>query len=257
MNSNENQSQPAITHTVFDPQLKLLMSIRHFHKDLDNYISHVESATREVNSVYEKGISMLEQSATEENRKQWEEVMNEIRVDTNQLNQVLVIARERTENREGFDFPIHWKDFENRLKDLKNSAQSFENMGARLLEGDNKTRWESEISVFESRIEPEILKNARAARLIFEFMFKYDAEGLDRIAEIVNRNVPENTAEMDSKDLEASYLKALREFQQEFKPQNLWDVFLEILAGGVHPSPSERVMLEKWTDGEQKTREDM
>jgi len=257
MNSNENQNPSAITSTVFDPQLRTLMSIRHFHEDLENYISRVESATREMNSVYEKGISMLKQSATKENNKQWEEAINEIRVDANQLNQVLVIARDRTKNREAFDFPTQWKDFENRLKDLKNSARNFENMGAKQLDGESKKRWESDICIFESRIEPEILKNTHAANLILEFMFKYDAERLERIMEIIDRNVPENTAGMDPKDLEAGYLKAMREFQREFKPQNLWDVFLEILAGGVHPSPSERVMLEKWADGEQKTREDM
>ncbi len=257
MNTNENKSPSDITNTIFDPQLKLLMSIRHFDQDLDNYISNVESTTQKLTSNYESGTSMLEQYADSEHKKQWEELMNEIRVHSNQLNQVLKIAQDRVDEREGFEFEGHWKEFDNRLKELKESAQSFENLGAKILEGTQKDRWESDIRIFETQIEPEIKRNAQAAKLIFQFMYRYEPEGLERINNIVNQNIPENTEEIDPKDLEASYVKAFKEFQKEFKPQNLWDTFLEILAGGVHPSPSERVMLEKWSDGEQKTREDM
>jgi hypothetical protein len=47
------------------------------------------------------------------------------------------------------------------------------------------------------------------------------------------------------------YYKALVNFKKEFKEEkNLWDRFLDILAGGTHQSPSERVMLERWIEGE-------
>ena len=40
-------------------------------------------------------------------------------------------------------------------------------------------------------------------------------------------------------------------FKKEFKEEkNLWDRFLDILAGGTHQPPSERVMLERWIEGE-------
>ena len=45
--------------------------------------------------------------------------------------------------------------------------------------------------------------------------------------------------------------RALVNFKKEFKEEkNLWDRFLDILAGGTHQSPSERVMLERWIEGE-------
>ena len=48
------------------------------------------------------------------------------------------------------------------------------------------------------------------------------------------------------------YYKALVNFKNEFKKEkNLWDKFLDILAGGTHQSPSERVMMERWVDGEE------
>jgi len=37
MNANENQNPTAITNTIIDPQFKMLMTIRHFDRDLDKY----------------------------------------------------------------------------------------------------------------------------------------------------------------------------------------------------------------------------
>lgn len=257
MNANENQNPTAITNTIIDPQFKMLMTIRHFDRDLDKYKKRVEEATGNMISIYEQGELMLENSAEPDYKKQWEEQLNDVRVDANQLNQVITLANNNRNNRENFDFQQHWKNFDARLKDLKTSALKFEALGTKILSEAEKNRWESEIRNFENKSEPEILKNANKAKLIFQFMYRYTPENLERINEIVSRYVPEDTGEVNPKEMESLYVKAFREFQREFEPQNLWDSFLELLAGGVHPSPSERVMLEKWADGEQKTREDM
>lgn len=257
MNTNENQSLTNITNTIIDPQLKMLMSIHHFDRDLNRYRKETENATSEMISVYEKGILILENFAGTEFKKQWEEQFNEVLVDANQLNQVINIANDHRDEREKFDFEQHWKNFDTRLKELKESANKFEALGSRVLSGAEKSNWEAEIRVFESKTEPIIRKNAEGMKLIFGFMYKYTSENLARITEIVNRHIPENSFELNPKELESQYVKAFKEFQREFQPQNLWDSFLELLAGGVHPSPSERVMFEKWIEGEQKTREDM
>jgi len=45
----------------------------------------------------------------------------------------------------------------------------------------------------------------------------------------------------------------LKDFKKEFSEEkNLWDTFLDILAGGTHQSPSEHVMMERWIEGEKR-----
>jgi hypothetical protein len=253
MNTNQNP----ITNTIFDPQLKLLMSIHHFSEDLERYIQNVEAATRKMTEAYEKGISILKNSADNENEKNWEGLINQNRVNANQLNQILKLAQDKIRSKQKFDAALEWKEFDNREKDLKNSAHNFEHLGVKLLDEANLVRWESEVSIFDNQIEPAITKNAKAVKLIFQFMNKYSPESLERITQIVNKYVPLNPENVAPKDLETSYLKAVQEFQREFKPQNLWDAFLEILAGGVHPSPEERVSLMKQLEGEEKVKKDM
>src|SRR5690606_4921947 len=96
--------------------------------------------------------------------------------------------------------------------------------------------------------------NVKAVKLIFRFMNKYTPESLNRITQIVSKYVPQNTENISPQEMEKSYLKAIKEFQREFKPQNLWDVFMELLAGDVHPSPEERVSIMKQLDGEEKSQ---
>lgn len=40
--------------------------------------------------------------------------------------------------------------------------------------------------------------------------------------------------------------------EKHYAQINLWDTFLDILAGGVHQSPSEHVMMERWIEGEKR-----
>jgi hypothetical protein len=54
-------------------------------------------------------------------------------------------------------------------------------------------------------------------------------------------------------DYQTDYYKALINFKKEFKQEkNLWDKFLDILAGGTHQLTSERVMMECWLDGDKE-----
>ena len=252
-----NEHQNKITDTRFDPQLRMLMSIRHFNEDLNRYVNYVQETVAELISTYEKGIFILEHHAEPENKKYWDESINQNRVDANQLNHCLEIMKETSDDREKFDFEKSWKDFENRWKDLASSAHGFEKLGEKFLPEKQKPTWDSQIKVYDRRTDPEIQRNIKTVKFILQFKSRYNKENLARINEIVNMNVPADISKLDSETLSKSYIKALREFQREFKPQNLWDAFMELLAGGVHPSPEERVSLMKQLDGEEKTKKEM
>ena len=243
-----------ITDTRIDPQLRMLMSIRHFNEDLNRYIETIHDSTSALISTYEKGVFMLENHAEPENKKYWEESINLNRVNVNQFNHCLEIMKENSDERDSFDFDKSWKDFENRRADLANSANGFEKLGDKFLPEKQKNTWDSQIKIYGQRTEPEIQGKINTVKFILQFKSRYNKENLVRINEIVTKNVPADISKLDSEALSKSYIKALREFQREFKPQNLWDDFMELLAGGVHPSPEERVSIMKQLDGEEKSQ---
>lgn len=256
METNENPYN--ITTSVYNPQLRTLMSIRDFGTGLESYKTKVNDATQKLIKTYENGVLILENEGDKDYKKEWDEYLNEVQVHSNHLNQYLNIAKEKSEEDKNYPFKELWKEFEERLKLLKESSQKFENVGAKALPADKKEKWGNEFEIFESDIEPEIKRNAKAVKLVLQFMVRYSPEELNKISKIIAETTPEGADLKDEKDYEAQFLKYLKHFQKEFEAKdNLFDTIMEILAGGVHPSPSERVMLDKWLDGEEKIREDM
>lgn len=255
MDTNENYN---ITTSVYNPQLRTLLSIKDFGTGLENYKDKVQESTQRLVQTYENGTVILEAEGNRDYQKEWSEYLNEVRVHANQLNQYLTIAKERSEQSHDFPFKELWKEFEDRLKMLKESSQKFENTGAKALTAEKKEKWGNEFEVFESDIEPEIVRYGKGVKLILQFMVRYTPQELEKIAQIIEETTPKGATAKEEKDYEAAFLRYLRQYQKEFeKKDNLWDTIMEILAGGVHPSPSERVMLQKWMNGEEKIREDM
>lgn len=256
MSTNDNNYN--ISNSVFNSQLKTLLSIKNFEASLENHKSKVEQATQKLILTYEHGIDILESEGDKDHQANWSDALNEVRVHANHLNQYMMVAQEKSEQNKEFPFKELWNEFEERLKLLKEAAQKFENVGAKALSEERKQNWSNEIAIFETDVEPEIERNGKAVKLILQFMVRYSPAELEKMSAIIAETTPEGASLNEEKDYEAAFLKYLRQFQKEFEAKdNLWDTIMEILAGGVHPSPSERVMLDKWIDGEEKIREDM
>lgn len=252
-----NEKNTFISGTI-DARLKLLMSIRDFQKDFATNAQEIEKATQDLISVYEKGLGFLYEYAEEDFKKEADEILNEVRVHANQMNhQLKKTADQILERKEKTNYSKNWEEFETHHKYLKEAALKFESKGQNALPEDKKVEWEDNFVVFEKDIEPRIKMKSEFEKFILDFVYKYDKDELNKISEIVHKNSSKDIDWSNPVEYKNQYIKAISEFQREFKPQNLWDSFMELLAGGVHPSPSERVMLEKWADGEQKTREDM
>jgi len=93
-----------------------------------------------------------------------------------------------------------------------------------------------------------VIKNLRAA---FEKNKKYTSLEIDEIANNILAKLPADYSREEIKEYEKDYLIALDDVKKEFsEKKNLWDDFLDILAGDTHQSASERVMMSRWIDGE-------
>lgn len=243
---------------VIDTRMRILMSIRDFQKDFEASTQEMQNLTKDLISIYENGVDFLNAHGDSDMKKQWDELLNEIRVHINQMIHQLERSSELIKLKdEKSDFTETWKEFETHKDYLKEAALNFEKTGLSALPEDRKYEWEDHYVVFEKEFEMKIKRRVEFDKFILDFVSKYDQDDLVKIAGIVSKNSPENVDWSNPVEYQNQYAKAISEFQSEFKPQNLWDSFMELLAGGVHPSPSERIMLEKWSDGEQKTREDM
>lgn len=255
MGTNEKNT---FVSDVIDARMKILMSIRDFQKDFESNSVEIKNATQDLISIYERGVGFLNAHGDSDFQKEWDETLNEVRVHANQMNnQLQNTAEQMSERKEKTDFSNNWKEFETHKNYFFESASKFEKIGFKALPEDKQIEWEDNYVVHDKEILSRINNRSEFDKFILDFVSKYDKDELVKISEIVQENSSQDIDWSNPEEYRNQYIKAISEFQREFKPQNLWDSLLELLAGGVHPSPSERVMLEKWADGEQKSREDM
>lgn len=93
-----------------------------------------------------------------------------------------------------------------------------------------------------------VMENLRVA---FEKNKEYTVLEIDAIATNILTHLPPNYSIEEINEYEKDYLIALDDIKKEIsQKKNLWDDFLDVLAGGKHQSASERVMLGRWIDGE-------
>jgi hypothetical protein len=92
-----------------------------------------------------------------------------------------------------------------------------------------------------------------SCRVLLQMIERYTPEELNSITKIIVAKIPLDFSYEEAVEYQNDYYKELVNFKNEFKEEkNLWDKFLDILAGGTHQLPSERVMMERWLDGEKE-----
>jgi hypothetical protein len=255
MNTNESKT---IVNDVFDAQMKTLMTIRDFRRDFITHSQLLKELSQDLISIYQEGLDFFQRFGNPDYHKEADETLNNIRVEANQMHHVLDVSDDfMHENKKDHDFLSEYRDFNSRKNDFKAQSLHFEALGDKHLEPEHQDEWNQRFKVWTENFEPQFERESKYIKLIYDFEDKYSHEDLVRITQILNENTAEERNWDDPAVFQQEYIKAIKEFQREFRPRNLWDNIMEILAGGVHPSPSERIMLEQWTDGEQKTREDM
>ncbi|HLV24349.1 MAG TPA: hypothetical protein VKY36_06175 [Moheibacter sp.] len=237
--------------------MKMLLSIRNFEEGFINHSENVQRYVTELIRNYERASDYLKQNATAELGAEREDLLNEIHVYGNQVIQHLKMVGEVLYE-SGNVNPASWKEFETQKTYLFESALKFERLGQRVLSDERLRHWEADFVILENSILPSIENELNTARFIIDFVGKYNREDREKFLGIIKETKNSEVDWADPKESEAHYIKVIKQFKEEFEPKtNLWDSIMELLAGDVHPSPSERIMFEKWIDGEQKEREDM
>ena len=125
------------------------------------------------------------------------------------------------------------------------------NTGRELLPEAIHPQWENEFVKPGTILLESIVSNVESCRVLLQMIERYSTDELNVIIKLIVDQVPANFTYEEAVEYQNDYYKALLNFKKEFKEEkNLWDKFLDILAGGTHQSPSERVMLERWIEGE-------
>ena len=236
---------------MYNPGLRALLSIKHFTATLDEDYTELLRMEDELNKLNLNAQLIIETNVLPETLVEWKVVKLKIDNAVVSINEVLTSAKEKVANKEKDGYPEFWKQLTIQVTELKNSSKIAINTGQKLLPESVHAQWENEFVKLETPLVESLVAYVESCRVLLQMIDRYTPEELDAITKIIAEHVPLDYTYEEAVEYQKDYYKALVNFKKEFKQEkNLWDKFLDILAGGTHQSPSERVMMERWLDGD-------
>lgn len=238
----------------YNSKLRALVSIRNFDKIWNTHLAQMLQIEKQLNELNKNALAIIEVHCSTESQEKWKAILKESSSALSSINQILKSAKEKVINKDRSESTELWKTFELQLDKLKKTYKMLENLGYETLPATEQKHWDKDICIFDETILPLIVSHAETCKQELELISHYTPKELDAITLIIMQHIPEDFTFEDADKYEKDYLKALGEFAKEFSPEkNLWDKFLDVLAGGTHQPPSERVMLQRWIEGEKQS----
>lgn len=235
-----------------ETRLNVLLKIRDFQDDLKITAERISSLSERLIQNYSTGLVYLSQHLNTNEQQKFSDLLTNIQVNANNMNHILdktIYFNSEDEIHSCLNSQI--KIFEERKDRMIDYSRRFELLAKELLEPTQVQIWEANFCQFDEKFCHAFESYSQTLRIIGEVYQKYSPKEIKLLSQIIAQN---QDKEWNNEEYEIEYLKAISQFKQEFHPENLWDKFLDVLAGGVHPSPEEKVMLSRWMDGEQKSK---
>ncbi len=232
-------------------ELRALLSIRRSGESFDKHYSQIVKIEEEFNELNRNAIAIIEGNSSPQTQIEWKIYLKEMNDSLCDVNELLKNAKERIAVKNQSDSFEIWNRFEQSLIKLKEANKKMEDLGFELLPESEHLHWKKDICNFENTILPLIISFAETCKLELQIIERYSPVELHKMTQIVLDHIPADFNFEEADKYEEDYLGAFENFKKEFLPEkNLWDRFLDILAGGTHQPPSERVMMKRWLEGE-------
>jgi gas vesicle protein len=236
---------------AYHSELRALLSIRNFNSALEKHYSQMLEIEEKLEEFHKSALAIIEAHSSTKSQEKWKNGLKEMNSSLKAINEVLNSAKEKVKNHDRSDSLALWKQFKLHLDNLKVGNKNLEDLGFEILPESEHIHWRKDVCNFEDTILPLIVSHAKACKTELQMIEKYTPKEIDNVTQIILDHVPEDFNFEEADKYEKDYRLAFEDFKKEFSPEkNLWDTLLDIVAGGTHQPPSERVMMKRWLEGE-------
>ena len=234
-----------------NPGLRALLSIKSFGTTLQKDYERLLKIEKDLEEINKTGLLIIEAHTEPEAGESWKLTAAATNIAVTGIKDILNTAKENIEKKETTDYAAIWQQLGLQVKQLNEASKNSISTGYKLLPETQFVKWENEFAHVEKQLVQSLVDHVDSCRILLQMIERYSPDELNKITKIIVDQVPADFTYEETVAYQKDYYKALINFKKEFKEEkNLWDRFLDILAGGTHQSPSERVMLERWIEGE-------
>ncbi len=233
-----------------NPKLKAVVSIRNLVLGLSNDWKELKSLGAEIDEAVRHASTEFINQAPVIAHERWLAEMGKMENNIRSLKSIMNQSVEKINNRESGGLAEIWNSHTKFSADLLDRLNALFELGkAHLPEGYQSGWAENWNTIFDKFVAIQQL--AEGSSLHLSIISEFAPEEVDELTDTMLRNMPKRYTMEEAIQYEKEYMEAYEELKKEAtQKKNLWDRFLDILAGGVQQSPAERVMMQRWVNGE-------
>ena len=237
--------------TPCNSELRALLAIRNFGRVLKVHQDQMLQLESNLEQLNRDARSTIQAHCPPAARKAWDKQLQELEAGVHSLNQTLDTAKAKIENHDKSDASELWQHFDLELDKLVRTAAALKTGGLAILPASEHRHWTQDIGNFAATILPLILAHARACKLDLLLMAQYAPDELHQMTQTILAHIPDDFTYEEADEYQSDYMSAVEDIKQEFRRgKNLWDRWLDLLAGQAHQSAAERIMMARWLEGE-------
>ena len=232
--------------------LETLIKLRHLSEGLNSNWEALNTSKVKVGHLLDEANNIVKMFGSEIGKSKYQEDENSIKVQKDKIESQLAYFKNKIESQSNNDSSEIYKDF---LSNTESISSLFAKIGKYPddhFSGMNSADWFGVWAVIQSNIYT-VQGIGQSAFVQLQMFEKFNKQEIDDLTKEIIKYIPKSYHIEDAIHYKQEYMTALAQMEEEAnKKDNLWDRFLNLLAGNIpfKQSPQERVMMMRWVNGE-------
>ena len=233
-----------------NPKLKAIVTIRNLALGISNDWKELKSLGADIDESVRNASNEFINQAPVITHERWLAEMGKMNQNTLSLKGIMNQTVEKINNRDADGLTELWNSHHEFSTDLLERLNTLFKLGKIHLPEGQHTAWSKKWNVVFDKFVA-IQQLVEGSSLHLTMISELAPEEVDELTQTILKNMPVRYTMEEALQYEKEYMEAYEELKKEAtQKKNLWDRFLDILAGGIQQSPAERVMMQRWVNGE-------
>ncbi|MCK8521804.1 hypothetical protein M0D21_09490 [Aquimarina sp. D1M17] len=236
--------------TKYNPALRAVTSIRHLALGLESNWNDLRKTGQNIDKITNEAVTLIEKYGNQSTQLRLESELERLSINKNKLKEILDTAISAIQKKKAEGLSSNWSESKEYSDALLENFNILQQLGKDCLPENELKKW-NDLWLKANNLCSNIRNKAEACGLQLLMIEKYKPEEVDEMTDEILKHIPFKYSIDEAVDYEKDYLQAYSDIKLEAsKKKNLWDRFLDILAGGIQESPAQRVLMQRWVDGE-------
>ena len=239
-----------MTQEIFNPKLSAIVSIRNLvhgistdWKELRTFGKEIDQMVQELGETFINNTPIIAHQHWLSEQGKFQESVTSLKENLNQIIKK-INAKEAT------GLTTIWEEQNQHSNNVRTSIEVMVELGNVHLPKTLSGNWVTSSNVVLSKLEA-IKQLAEGSYTQLKMIEEYAPEEVDELTDTILKNMPMSYSIKEAKKYEKEYMQAYEDLKtQASQKKNLWDKFLDVLAGGTQQTPAQMVMMKRWVDGE-------